>query len=126
LVTREAIDVSFQRYKSGHREELNALTPASIRLTECQFASVVTDETLKFELPTAGGATHHDGATTDRHERSEATQSRADGSVTDTTAMLVSETDAAVQFGRDLFEALWAESDPIGPYIERHVPDLWE
>jgi len=109
LVTREAIDVSFQRYKDGRREELNALTPASIRLTECQFASVVTDETLKFELPAAEG-----------------TESGSDGSGTDTTAIFVSETDAAVEFGRDLFETLWAESDPIGPYIERQFPELRE
>jgi len=109
LVTREAIDVSFQRYKDGRREELNALTPASIRLTECQFASVVTDETLKFELPAAEG-----------------TEPGSDGSGTDTTAIFVSETDAAVEFGRDLFETLWAESDPIGPYIERQFPELRE
>lgn len=127
LVTREAIDISFQRYKDGHRDELNVLTPASIRLTDCQFASVVTDEMLKFELPTAGGATtQHDGATADRHDGSGTAEPRSDGSVTDTTAILLSETDAAVEFGRDLFEALWAESDPLGPYIERHFPELWE
>jgi len=127
LVTREAIDVSFQRYKDGHRETLNVLGPASIRLTECQFASVVTDETLKFELPTAGGATsQHDAATSDRHDGSEAADPRSDGSVTDTTAILLSETDAAVQFGRDLFDSLWAESDPLDPYLERRFPELLE
>jgi predicted transcriptional regulator len=118
LVTRDAIDVSFQRYKNGHREELNALDPASIRLTDCQFASVVTDDKLKFELPTAGGTetTRHDGEhTADPSER---------GAVTDTTAIFLSESDAAVEFGRDLFAALWAESDPMGPYIEREFPEL--
>lgn len=109
LVTREAIDVSLQRYKDGRREELTALEPDNIRLTDCQFASVVTDDTLKFELPTADGA-----------------ESSADESATDTTALFVSETDAAIEFGRDLFEALWAESDPLGPYIERRFPDLRE
>ena len=120
LVTRDAIDVSFQRYKNGHREELNALDPASIRLTDCQFASVVTDDKLKFELPTAGGTetTRHDGErTADPSER---------GAVTDTTAIFLSESDAAVEFGRDLFAALWAESDPMGPYIEGEFPELCE
>ncbi|ERH00757.1 MAG: hypothetical protein J07HN6_02383 [Halonotius sp. J07HN6] len=120
LVTRDAIDVSFQRYKDGHREELNALDPASIRLTECQFASVVTDDKLKFELPTASSTEPT------RHAEKREPDSSERGSVTDTTAIFLSETDAAVQFGRDLFAALWADSDPIGPYIERHFPELWE
>jgi hypothetical protein len=120
LVTREAIDVSLQRYTDGHREELYELDPSGIRLTECQFASVVTDEALKFELPTLseGPTTRHDGeSTTEPPER---------GSVTDTTAIFVSETDPAVQFGHDLFEALWADSDPLDPYIQHQFPELWE
>jgi predicted transcriptional regulator len=120
LVTREAIDVSFQRYKDGHREELNNLEPATIRLTDCQFASVVTDEKLKFELPTLSESKpgRHDGpGGTDPSER---------GSVADSTALFVSETESAVQLGRDLFEMLWAESDPLGPYIEREFPELLE
>ncbi len=120
LVTREAIDVSLQRYTDGHREEVTELDPASIRLTECQFASVVTDEKLKFELPrlSEGSTNHHGGnSPPEPSER---------GSVTDTTAIFVSETDTAVQFGRDLFEALWADSDPLGPYVERQFPELPE
>jgi predicted transcriptional regulator len=119
LVTRAAIDVSFQRYKDGHREELNELSPASIRLTECRFASVVTDEKLKFELPPLSREA------TNRHD--EPTAEPADhGSVTDTSAIFVSETDAAVQFGRDLFAELWAASDPLDPYLEREFPELLE
>ncbi|MBX0287289.1 hypothetical protein EGH22_13210 [Halomicroarcula sp. F28] len=116
LVTREAIDVSFQRYRDGHREELNNMDPATLRLTDSQFASVVTDEKLKFELPAVS-----EGAT----ER-QAGSGAADRSVAGTTALFVSETESAVQWGRDLFEALWAESDPLGPYVERQFPDLWE
>jgi len=116
LVTREAIDVSFQRYVDGHREELNDMDPASLRLTDCQFASVVTDDKLKFELPTVSEGS------TDRRAGSGAT----DRSVAGTTALFVSETESAVQWGKDLFEALWADSDPIGPYVERQFPDLWE
>jgi predicted transcriptional regulator len=118
LVTREAIDVSFQRYRDGRREELNNMDPAALRLTDCQFASVVTDDKLKFELPTVS-----DGAT-DRHDGTGHPSER--GSVAGTTALFVSETDSAVQWGRDLFEALWADSDPLGPYVERHHPDLLE
>lgn len=120
LVTRDAIDVSLQRYKDGHREELNNLEPATIRLTDCQFASTVTDDKLKFELPTLSeGKTGRQEGTgpTDENER---------GSVADTTALFVSETESAVQLGRDLFEMLWADSDPLGPYIERQFPELLE
>jgi len=116
LVTREAIDVSLQRYAAGHREELTALDPENIRLTDCAFASVVTDEQLKFELPKLREAsmTNHPTAPSTGE------------SVTDTSAIFVSETDAAVEFGRDLFETLWAESEPMGPYIDREFPELSE
>jgi len=120
LVTREVLDVSFQRYKDGHREELNNLDPATLRLTDCQFASVVTDDKLKFELPTVSEPP------TDRHGGTAATAPSERGSVAGTTALFISETESAVQFGRDLFESLWAESDPIGPYVERQFPELWE
>jgi len=120
LVTREAIDVSLQRYADGHRDELTELDPASIRLTECQFASVVTDEKLKFELPTLSEVPMN------HHGRNNTPEPSERGSVTDTSAMFVSETDAAVQFGHDLFEALWADSDPLGPYMERQFPELWD
>jgi hypothetical protein len=120
LVTRGVIDVSFQRYKDGHREELNNLEPATIRLTDCQFASVVTDEKLKFELPAMSERT------TDRYDQPGSTDAGERGSVADTTALFVSETEAAIQWGRDLFEMLWAESDPLGPYVKHNFPDLWE
>jgi len=118
LVTREAIDVSLQRYKDGLREELTTVDPEHIRLTDWEFASVVTDETLKFELPRLSEQASRPNSTPD-------TDSSERGSVTDTTAIFVSETDAAVQFGRDLFESLWADSEPLGPYIEREFPGLW-
>ncbi|RJX43482.1 hypothetical protein DM826_06010 [Halonotius aquaticus] len=120
LVTRGVIDVSFQRYKDGHREELNNLAPATIRLTDCQFASVVTDEKLKFELLTVSGPA------TDRYDEPGSTDPSDRGSVADTTALFVSETEAALQWGRDLFAMLWAESDPLDPYVKRNFPDLWE
>jgi predicted transcriptional regulator len=120
LVTRDVLDVSFQRYDDGHREALNDLDPAKLRLTDCQFASVVTDDTLKFELPTVSDPP------TDRHGGTAATGPSDRGSVAGTTALFVSETESAVRFGRDLFEFLWADSDPIGPYVQREFPDLWE
>jgi len=46
--------------------------------------------------------------------------------VAGSTALFVSETESAVQWGRDLFEALWADSDPLGPYVEREYPELVE
>ncbi|MDS0283259.1 helix-turn-helix transcriptional regulator [Haloarcula onubensis] len=120
LVTREAIDVSLQRYRDGHRDELNNLDPATLRLTDCQFASVVTDDKLKFELPplNEGG--------TERHDGTGAPYQSEHGSVAGSTALFVSETESAVQWGRDLFEALWADSDPFGPYVQRQFPGLLE
>lgn len=120
LVTREVLDISVQRYEDGHREDLNDLDPAKLRLTECQFASVVTDDTLKFELPAVSEPP------SDGHGGTEAPVPSERGSVAGTTALFISKTDSAVRFGRDLFESLWADSDPIGPYVEREFPDLWE
>jgi predicted transcriptional regulator len=120
LVTPEVLDVSFQRYKDGHRENLNNLDPATLRLTDCQFASVVTDDKLKFELPTVSGTTRN------QHGETGTTVPSEHGSVAGTTALFISETERAVQFGRELFESLWAESDPIGPYVEAQFPELVE
>ncbi len=120
LVTRDVLDVSFQRYKDGHREALNDLDPAKLRLTDCQFASVVTDDKLKFELPSVSEPP------TDRHDGTETGVPSERGSVAGTTALFISETESAVQFGRDLFESLWADSDPLGPYVERQFPELWD
>jgi len=94
------------------------MDPAALRLTDCQCASVVTDDRLKFELPALSGDT------TDRHGGTGHPSERA--SVAGSTALFVSETESAVQWGRDLFEALWADSDPLGPYVERQHPDLLE
>jgi predicted transcriptional regulator len=118
LVTREVLDISFQRYKDGHREELNNLDPAKLRLTDCQFASVVTDDKLKFELPTVTEPA------TDRFGGAESTFPSERGSVAGTTALFISETESAVEFGRALFESLWENADPIGPYVERQFPEL--
>ena len=100
--------------------ELNNLDPATLRLTDCQFASVVTDDKLKFELPTVSDPP------TDRQDGTGRTVPSERGSVAGTTALLVSETESAVQFGRDLFESLRAESDPVGPYVQRQFPELGE
>jgi predicted transcriptional regulator len=119
LVTREVLDISFQRYEDGHREEVNDLDPAKLRLTDCRLAAVVTDDKLKFELPAVSEQT------TDQHDGTEADSPSGRGSVAGTTALFVSETESAVQFGRDLFESLWENSDPIGPYVEQQFPELW-
>jgi len=120
LVTRDVLDVSFQRYEDGHREELNNLDPATVRLTDCQFASVVTGDRLKFELPAVSEPA------ADRHGDTAATAPSERRSVAGTTALFISETESAVQFGRDIFESLWADADPLGPYVERQFPELWE
>ena len=103
LVTRAAIDISLQRYREGHREQLDDMPNVSVRLTECQFASVVGEDFLLFGLPTV--------------ESDEPTLS-------DTSATLVSETESAVQWGQELFEYLWERSEPLDSYIAEHHPDV--
>ena len=103
LVTRDATDISVQRYREGHREKLEDLPAVQMRLTACQFASTIGDEFVLFGLPTV--------------ESEEPTLS-------DTSATLVSETESGVQWGKDLFEFLWERSDPIGPYMTEHHADV--
>lgn len=104
LVTREATDISIQRFKHGRRERLKQPENHVVRLTECRFASIVTDDALVFGLPTNTG----------------------DDSLAETTATLVSETASAVQWGTELFESLWTDADPMDRYIEREYPELLE
>jgi hypothetical protein len=100
LVTREATDISIQRYREGHRDRLEDPDKPQQRLTECQFASVVGDEFVLFGLPTAEGA------------------------LSDTSATLVAETESAVRWGKELFEFFWERSDPMDPYIAEYHPDV--
>ncbi|MDS0258173.1 DUF1724 domain-containing protein [Haloarcula sp. S1CR25-12] len=103
LVTREATDISVQRYREGHREKLEDLPAVQMRLTACQFASVVGDEFVLFGLPTVDAD---------------------EPTLSDTSATLVSETESAVKWGQELFEYLWERSDPIEPYMVEHHPDV--
>jgi predicted transcriptional regulator len=103
LVTREATDISIQRYRDGHREQVEDLSSVQMRLTTCQFAAVVGEEFVLFGLPTVDAD---------------------DASLSDTSATLVAETDAAVQWGNELFEYLWERSDPMEPYMVEHHADV--
>jgi len=103
LVTREATDISVQRFRDGHREQLEDLPEVQMRLTRCQFASVVGDDFVLFGLPTV--------------ETDETTLS-------DTSATLVAETESGVQWGNELFESLWERSDPMEPYMVEHHADV--
>ncbi|MBX0285830.1 DUF1724 domain-containing protein [Halomicroarcula sp. F28] len=103
LVTREATDISVQRYRDGHREEVEDLPAVQMRLTRCQFATVVGDEFVLFGLPTVDAA---------------------EPTLSDTSATLVSETEAAVEWGKELFEYLWERSDPMEPYMVEHHADV--
>ena len=103
LVTPAAIDISLQRYREGHREQLDDMPNVSVRLTECQFASVLGEDFLLFGLPTVDSD---------------------EPSLSDTSATLVSETESAVQWGRELFEYLWERSNPLDAYIAEHHSDV--
>ena len=105
LVTREATDISVQRYREGHREELEDLPAVQMRLTTCQFASTIGDDFVLFGLPTVDAD---------------------DASLSDTSATLVSETESAVKWGKDLFGYLWERSEPMEPYMVEHHADVLE
>lgn len=98
LVHRSAVDTRADRIRDG-RPDAEDLDEAELRLTECEFAMSVGEDFLVFGLPTQSG----DPA----------------------TATVVSETDAAVEWGRDLFEAKWDDSDPMEEYIAREHADVW-
>ena len=74
-----------------------------MRLTACQFASVVGDDFVLFGLPTVDAD---------------------EPTLADTSATLVSETESAVQWGTELFEYLWERSDPMEPYMLEHHADV--
>jgi predicted transcriptional regulator len=98
LVHRSAVDTRAQRLREG-RPDAEDFDEAELRLTECEFAMSVGEGFLNFGLPTQSG------------DPSKAT--------------VLSETDAAVEWGRDLFQAKWDDSDPVEPYIAREHADVW-
>ena len=103
LVTHEATDISVQRYREGHREQLKDPPEIQMRLTRCQFATVVGEEFVLFGLPTVDAD---------------------EPTLSDTSATLVSETESAVEWGRELFEYLWERSDPMEPYMADNHADV--
>ena len=103
LVTREATDISVQRYREGHRERLKDPPEIRMRLTRCQFATVVGEEFVLFGLPTVDAD---------------------EPTLSDTSATLVSETESAVEWGRELFECLWERSEPMEPYMADNHADV--
>jgi len=98
LVNRSAVDSRAQRIRDG-LDAGAVLEHAELRLTASPCSYAVGDDFLVLNLPTQSGEP--------------------------TKATLVSETESAVQWGTDLFAAMWEESDPIEPYAAREYPDIW-
>jgi len=99
LIHPTAVDGRAERIRNG----LNAgqdLEEAQARLTDCEFAMSVGEGFVTFGLP---------AHTAER-----------------TTATLVSETEGAVQWARELFEAQWELADSIETYAAREYPDIWD
>jgi predicted transcriptional regulator len=98
LIHPSAVDTRAQRIREG-LDEGEYLNRTEQRLTECEFGFTVGDGFLVFSLPT-----------------------RSDDP---TTATVVSETDAAVEWARELFEEKWDASESIERYAAREHPDIW-
>lgn len=98
LIRPSAVDTRAQRIREG----LDAgpkLDHAELRLTRCECSYAVGADFLVLNLPTQSGEP--------------------------TKATVVSETEAAVQWGRELFETEWAAADSIKEYALREHPDVW-
>ena len=98
LVHRSAVDSRAERIRNG-LDAGQRLEDAKLRLTEYDCSHAVGDDFLVLNLPTQSGEP--------------------------TKATVVSETESAVQWGTDLFEAKWTESDPVEQYAAREHPDIW-
>ncbi len=98
LVNRSAVKSRAQRIRDG-LDAGKVLEHAKLRLTESRCSYAVGEDFLILNLPTQSGEP--------------------------TKATVVSETASAVQWGTDLFAAMWEESDPIEPYAAREYPDIW-
>lgn len=86
LAHRSAVDTREQRINDG-LDAGKELDHAALRLTESKCSFAVGDDFLVFSLPTQSGEP--------------------------TMANVVSETESAIQWGKDLFEEKWEASEPI-------------
>jgi predicted transcriptional regulator len=102
LIHPSAVDTKAERLREG-LEDPQQYDQPELRLTRCEFSFTVGEAFLVFNLPTQSG----------------------DATGGPTKATVVSETDAAVRWGRELFEAKWADSEPIERYAVREHPDVW-
>jgi len=98
LINRSAVETRAQRITDG-LDAGKVLDHAELRLTQSTCSYAVGEDFLVLNLPTQSGEP--------------------------TNATVVSETESAVRWGTDLFESMWAESDPIEPYAAREFPDIW-
>lgn len=91
LLSRDIIDLVLQRLDSGRREQFRLTPEPEIRLAPTELQLNYSAEYMYFVLP------HR---TNDRP-----------------TAMVVSETDAAIQWAEELFESFWNDAEPLANYL---------
>lgn len=92
LLSREIIDLVLQRLDSGRRDQFLLTPEPEIRLAPTELQLNYSSTYMYFVLP------HR---TNDRP-----------------TAMVASETDAAIQWAEELFESFWTDAEPLTAYLE--------
>lgn len=92
LLTPGVIDQLLDRVREGRRERVRLDPALDVRVAPVAFSLIWTPAFVSLHLPPQ---------TTDR-----------------ANAMLVSETETAIQWGRDLHEGLWADAQPLADYLD--------
>lgn len=92
LLTPDVIDTLVEKAEAGQREAVMLEPTPQVRVATVEFGVTWTANSICLRLPPQ---------TTAR-----------------TTSMLVSDTETALQWGRDLFEALWLAAQPLAEYLD--------
>ena len=92
LLTPRVIDSLIEQVEAAQREAVMLEPTPQTRVATVEFGLTWTAESICLLLPPQ-------------------TTTRA-------TSMLVSDTEAAIQWGRDLFEGLWQDGQPLAAYLE--------
>lgn len=97
LLTPAVIDQLLERVENGTREQLLMKSNPKIRPAPVEFGLNRSPEYLCLVLP---------------HRSKERT-----------SEMLISETEAAIRWGKELFESLWTDAEPLDAYLETRETD---
>lgn len=97
LLTPNVIDELIEKVDAGQRETVMLEPTSQVRVATVEFGLTWTADSICLHLPPQ-------------------TVARA-------TAMLVSDTETAIQWGRELFEGLWLDAQPLAAYLDAQGVD---